>query len=81
MSPTFPFRQLRGVLHGLPISIKEQLHMVSFDSTCGACCRLCMVLFSLLLLLRVSTILKVRRARQTTLKILQKMIMIKDVVV
>jgi fatty acid amide hydrolase len=30
----------RGRLHGLPISIKEQIKQEGFDSTCGACCRL-----------------------------------------
>eukprot|EP00966_Prymnesium_polylepis_P193008 4473223-Prymnesium_polylepis.1 len=32
--------ELRGRLHGLPISVKEQIEMAGFDSTCGACCRL-----------------------------------------
>ena len=32
--------QLRGKLHGLPVSIKEQISQAGFDSTCGACCRL-----------------------------------------
>jgi fatty acid amide hydrolase len=31
---------LRGPLHGLPVSIKEQVGQAGFDSTCGACCRL-----------------------------------------
>ena len=31
---------LRGPLHGLPISIKEQYRMTGFHTTCGTCCRL-----------------------------------------
>lgn len=31
---------LRGPLHGLPVSIKEQISERGFDTTCGACCRL-----------------------------------------
>ena len=30
---------VRGVLHGLPISVKDQLDMAGFDSTCGLACR------------------------------------------
>ena len=29
----------RGVLHGLPISVKDQIDMAGFDSTCGLACR------------------------------------------
>ena len=32
--------KLRGPLHGLPFSVKEQIRMAGFQSTCGACCRL-----------------------------------------
>ena len=32
--------RLRGSLHGLPISVKEQMRMSGFQTTCGACCRL-----------------------------------------
>eukprot|EP01060_Flectonema_neradi_P004826 TRINITY_DN13161_c1_g1_i1.p1 TRINITY_DN13161_c1_g1~~TRINITY_DN13161_c1_g1_i1.p1 ORF type:complete len:602 (+),score=111.84 TRINITY_DN13161_c1_g1_i1:53-1858(+) len=31
--------KLRGILHGLPISIKDQIHQKGFDSTCGLACR------------------------------------------
>ena len=31
---------LRGPLHGLPLSVKEQINMKGFQTTCGACCRL-----------------------------------------
>lgn len=29
-----------GPMHGLPVSIKEQIGQAGFDATCGACCRL-----------------------------------------
>ena len=32
--------RLRGPLHGLPISVKEQMRMAGFQTTCGTCCRL-----------------------------------------
>ncbi|GAB5357558.1 hypothetical protein AAMO2058_000384500 [Amorphochlora amoebiformis] len=31
--------KIRGILHGLPVSIKDQIDMKEFDSTCGLSCR------------------------------------------